>query len=235
MPDVVGSFLGNAIMKKFFDFYEPLERRYVFNSFLIVVALVEVIIFVFTLIWQVDEGVLGGPVRVVPFPWLEYLLVAFVAPIALLFIFGLVIRGFESLTPGQAEPGNPAEGPALAGGKNRRRALFLGAILGVAFLALWRWGEGLLAAATALFKALGLGGTYLLAGLLAAVCLYVTLRLYLNYRLQKRALELQYRQYLAERHGLVLPGDRPGWPPALDREGGPEAPEAPRLGDQSSP
>ncbi len=221
-------------MKKFFDFYEPLERRYVFNSFLIVVAVVEVIIFVFTLIWQIDEGMLGGPVRVVPFPWREYLLVAFAAPIALLFLFGLVIRWFESLTPAGPEGENPAGGQGPQKGINRRRAAFLGALLGVAVLVLWRWGDELLAAAATLFKSLGLGGTYLLAGLLAAACLYLTLRLYLNYRLQKRALELRYRQYLAERHGLVLPENEPGQPPALTQAGGAESPETPLLEDEPS-
>jgi len=41
--------------------------------------------------------------------------------------------------------------------------------------------------------------------LVALACLYFPLRLLLNYRLQKKALEYQYLAYLAERHGLVLP------------------------------
>ena len=65
-------------MAKFFNFWDPLERRYIFNSFLIVVALIEVLIFVVTLIWQIDEGALGGPVNVVPFPWKEYFFTAFI-------------------------------------------------------------------------------------------------------------------------------------------------------------
>jgi hypothetical protein len=84
-------------MARFFNFYDPLEKRYVFNSFLVVVALVEILILVFTLIWQIDfEGIFGAPARTpVPFPWKEYLLASFVAPIALLFLFGLIIQGFE--------------------------------------------------------------------------------------------------------------------------------------------
>ncbi len=35
-------------MAKFFNFYDPLEKRYVFNSFLVVVGLVEILILVFT-------------------------------------------------------------------------------------------------------------------------------------------------------------------------------------------
>ena len=41
-------------MARFFNFYDPLEKRYVFNSFLVVVGLVEILILVFTLIWQMD-------------------------------------------------------------------------------------------------------------------------------------------------------------------------------------
>ena len=44
-------------MARFFNFYDPLEKRYVFNSFLVVVGLVEILILVFTLIWQLDEGI----------------------------------------------------------------------------------------------------------------------------------------------------------------------------------
>jgi hypothetical protein len=70
-------------MARFFDFYDPLEKRYVFNSFLVVVGLVEILILVFTLIWQMDEGIFTEHPQVIPFPWSPYLLAAFVAPIAL--------------------------------------------------------------------------------------------------------------------------------------------------------
>jgi hypothetical protein len=221
-------------MKRFFDWYEPLERRYVFNSFLVVVAVVEVIIFVFTLIWQIDEGVLGGPVRVVPFPWLEYLLVAFAAPIALLLLFGLLIRGFESFTDQGSHPQAPHPEPGPAPAKGRRRAFYLGALLLLACLALVRWGKELLTEAAALFKALGLGGTYFFAALLGGACLFVALRLYLNYRLAKRALELKYRQYLAERHGVVIEEEQGGKTPLLARETEPGSATAPLLEDESS-
>ncbi len=221
-------------MKKFFDFYEPLERRYLFNSFLIVVAVVEVLIFVFTLIWQIDEGVLGGPVKVVPFPWMEYFLVAFAAPIALLLIFGLTIRGFEAFSP-DLQTGTVEGEPASSAGRKSRRAFYWGAGGILVCLALWGWGRELLVAATSLFKALGLAGTYVMAGLLGAVCLYLTVRLYLTYRLQKRALELRYLQYLTERHGLVLPEEAgvPAPPPTLEGEAA--TPEMLLLEDKATP
>lgn len=215
-------------MKKYFDFYGPLERRFLFNSFLIVVAVVEVIIFVFTLIWQIDEGMFGGPVREVPFPWREYLLVAFAAPIALLLIFGLIIQGFEIL----AAPGDQgASGEKPPRRWSRRGRYLAGSLFLLACVVLLWQGAAVLAALTGFLKALGLGGTYVLAGLLGLLCIYLTLRLYLNYRLQKRALELRYLQYLAERHGLVLPEGEteaaPGLPDQTEDAEVPRLPEAP--------
>jgi hypothetical protein len=194
-------------MSKFFNFWDPLERRYIFNSFLIVVALVEVLIFVVTAIWQIDEGVLGGPVKVVPFPWKEYLFAAFTAPLVLLFLFGMIVRGFQAFGPG---PGD-GEDQHLQGGPTRRRhrfQFFLGLAAFLGLLILWFYGKQVLGLASLFFKALGLGGAYLLVAVLALAALYFPLRLILNYRLQKKALEYQYLEYLAERHGVVLQNGR---------------------------
>jgi hypothetical protein len=191
-------------MARFFDFYDPLEKRYVFNSFLVVVGLVEVLILVFTLIWQMDEGMFSGQVRVIPFPWKEYLLAAFVAPIALLFLFGLVIQGFEML--GRAPAAAPAtghEGRGLAARLGRARYL-LGLAAFMALVIFLVQGKAVLARLTAGIKALGLGGSYLLIALVALAFLYLPLRLWLRYRLQKKAMEYQYLLTLARHHGVVV-------------------------------
>jgi hypothetical protein len=184
-------------MPKFFDFWDPLERRYVFNSFLVVVALVEVLIFLVTLIWQIDEGVLGGPVRVVPFPWKEYLFVAFAAPLVLLFVFGLIIRGFQAFGAEAALSG------ASPNARRRHRLQFFGGLAALlTLLSLFLYGREFINLAALFLKNLGLGGTYILVALVALAALYFPLRLFLNYRLQKKALEYQYLIQLAKRHGL---------------------------------
>jgi len=189
-------------MVKYFNFYDPLEKRYLFNSFLVVVALVEVLILVFTLIWQIDEGIFSDQVRVVPFPWREYLLVSFAAPIALLFLFGMIVRGFQALTPESPGPeaGLPPRRSRLL---STRVRFFLGLLALLTLLVLLLYGDKLLSSLTRMCKGLGLGGTYVVVGLVAGACLYIPLRLLLKYRLQKRALDYQFLQYLAERHGLV--------------------------------
>ncbi|MFZ2089071.1 MAG: hypothetical protein WAU47_10880 [Desulfobaccales bacterium] len=189
-------------MAKFFNFWDPLERRYVFNSFLVVVALVEILIFLVTAIWQIDEGALGGPVKVIPFPWKEYLFTAFAAPLVMLFLFGVTVRGFQAFGPEEEGVARSADGKPAR--RRHRFQFFLGLAAFLGLLILWFYGRQVLALAALVFKGLGLGGAYLLVAVVALAALYVPLRLILNYRLQKKALEYQYLVYLAERHGVVI-------------------------------
>ena len=190
-------------MSKFFNFWDPLERRYVFNSFLIVVALVEVFIFMVTAIWQIDEGVLGGPVQVIPFPWKEYLFIAFATPLVMLFLFGVVVRGFQAFGP-EAEEGTGQSGRDARSRRSHYLQFYLGLAAFLGLLILWFYGRQVLNLAALFLKALGLAGSYLLVAVVALAALYFPLRLILKYRLQKKALEYQYLVYLAEHHGVVL-------------------------------
>lgn len=190
-------------MSTFFNFWDPLERRYIFNSFLVVVALVEILIFVVTAIWQIDEGVLGGPVKVIPFPWKQYLFTAFAAPLVLLFLFGVIVRGFQAFGP-EAQEGSASPGEGKPGRRRHRFQFFLGLAAFLALLSLWFYGQQVLGLAALLLKTLGLGGAYLLVAVVALAALYFPLRLILNYRLQRKALEYRYLAHLAEHHGVVL-------------------------------
>jgi len=183
-------------MSRFFDFWDPLERRYVFNSFLVVVGLVEILILIFTLVWQIDfESLLGGEARTVPFPWKEYLLASFAAPIALLFLFGVIVQGFEAIC---------REEPAVPRGRQGRWRYLLGLLAFLAALIYFFQGKAALTWLAGSIKGLGLGGAYLLIALMGLALLYLPLRLLLRYRLQKKALEYQYLLKLAER-GLIVP------------------------------
>jgi hypothetical protein len=189
-------------MARFFNFYDPLEKRYVFNSFLVVVGLVEILILVFTLIWKIDfDAIFANEVReAVPFPWKEYLLASFIAPIALLFLFGLVIQGFEMLCQNAPESG-PGRG---RGGKWGRWGYLMGLLGFMAALVLVINGKQVFYLLSSTIKFIGLGGSYVLIALLALALLYLPLRLWLRYRLQKQAMEYQYLLTLAERHGVVV-------------------------------
>ncbi|MBI4796624.1 MAG: hypothetical protein HY790_12455 [Deltaproteobacteria bacterium] len=201
-------------MSRFFNFYDPLEKRYVFNNFLVIAALVEILILVFTLIWQMDEGMFTGQVKVIPFPWKEYLAAAFCAPIVLVFLFGFIVRGFELIS---GQKGNGGQEQVKA--RKRGRCRYLWGLLAVSAGLLLLWGTSGLAWIADAIKALGLGGAYLLVALLALALLYFPLRLLLRYRLEKKALEYQYLLTLAERYGVVLVDGKKPPEAAQAREG----------------
>jgi len=163
---------------------------------------VEVLILVFTLIWQMDEGIFTEHPEIIPFPWSQYLLAAFVAPIALLFLFGVVIQGFEML--GKEPPAAPPDAPRSKWGRLGRLRYLLGLLGFMVVLVLALQGRHTLALAAAVIKFMGLWGAYGLIALLALALLYLPLRLWLRYRLQKQAMEYQYLLTLAERHGVVV-------------------------------
>ncbi len=222
-------------MAKFFNFYDPLEKRYVFNSFLVVVALVEILILVFTLIWHIDfGGILAEQPRPrVPFPWTEYLLASFIAPIALLFLFGLIIQGFEVIC--QETPETPLK--KGLGARLWRVRYLLGLLVFIAILALLARGRASFYLIIAGLKTMGLGGSYLLIALLSLALLYLPLRLVLRYRLEKKAMEYQYLLTLAERHGVVVIDPKANPELAAELEAKKNLPDADqlRLGSPDSP
>ncbi len=190
-------------MSKYFNFWDPLERRYVFNSFLVVVALVEVLIFIVTVIWQIAGSLIEGPEKATPFPWMAYLFVAFATPLVMLFLFGVVVRGFQAFGPDADEgAGQPGSNEPVR--RSHRFQFYLGLAAFLGLLILWFYGRQVLNLLALFLKGLGLAGSYLLVAVVALAALYFPLRLFFKYRLQKKALEYQYLAYLAEHHGVVL-------------------------------
>ncbi len=192
-------------MSRFFNLHDSGEKKYIFNSFLIFVAVVEIIILVATVIWQIDEGWFGGEVKVIPFPWKEYLVVSCLAPLVMIFLFGMIIRGFDLLNTQEAE-GN------LDSGKLWRsfchKCSLISYLLGLLILFAFFYGliypEKVLLYLKALFSTLGLWGTYVIIGVMALSMLYFPISLLLRYRLAKKAMEYQYLLALAERHGVIV-------------------------------
>lgn len=192
------------MMNRFFNLHDPGEKKYIFNSFLIFVGVVEIIILVATIIWQIDEGWFGGEVKVIPFPWKEYLVVSSLAPLVMVFLFGMIVRGFDLL--------NTQEAGGSDSGKLWRsfcyKCSIISYLLGLAFVLAFLYGliypEKVLLYLKALFSTLGLWGTYVIIGIFALSMLYFPISLLLRYRLAQKAMEYQYLLTLAERHGVIV-------------------------------
>jgi hypothetical protein len=195
-------------MSRFFNLHDPGEKKYIFNSFLIFVAVVEIIILATTIIWQIDEGWFGGEVKVIPFPWKEYLVVSALAPVVMIFLFGIIIRGFDLLNESAAVDSPP---PGKFWRRLSHNYSLVSYLLGIAVLSAFFYGllypEKVLRYLQALFSTLGLWGTYVVIGIIALSMLYFPISLLLRYRLAKKAMEYQYLLTLAERHGVVVDRD----------------------------
>ncbi len=102
----------------------------------------------------------------------------------------------------------PKDAPGSPGGRwgvrLRRLPYLLGLLAGLAALGFALKGKDALPLVAGAIKFIGLGGAYGLVALLALALLYLPLRLWLRYRLQKQAMEYQYLLTLAERHGVVV-------------------------------
>ncbi len=192
-------------MSRFFNLHDPGEKKYIFNSFLVFVAVVEIIILAVTIIWQIDEGWFGGEVKVIPFPWKEYLVVSCLAPVVMIFLFGIIIRGFDLLNTPEAN-GAPEERSFWQ--RLYHKYSLISYLLGLAVLFAFFYGliypERVLRYLKALFSTLGLWGIYVIIGIIALSMLYFPISLLLRYRLAKKAMEYQYLLTLAERHGIII-------------------------------
>jgi hypothetical protein len=192
-------------MGRFFNLHDSRERKYIFNSFLIFVGVVEIIILVATIIWQIDEGWFGGEVKVIPFPWKEYLIVSCLAPLVMVFLFGMIVRGFDLLNAPESE-GIPDTGKLWR--SFCHKCSLISYLLGLALLFAFFYGliypEKVLLYLKGLFSTLGLWGTYVVIGIMAISMLYFPISLLLRYRLAKKAMEYQYLLALAERHGVIV-------------------------------
>ncbi|OIP92108.1 MAG: hypothetical protein AUK55_09970 [Syntrophobacteraceae bacterium CG2_30_61_12] len=207
------------------------ERKALFRKYLFFLGWLEALIFV--MCWFYQLGTDGydrfGPIEV-PFPWKAYFLVAFLAPVAITFLIGVVIVGFnrylgktDGATQSVAHSGAPSNGDgartdvAAAAGRVDKVVglarwleklpylallLLLGAAIGIIYhLDVVMGFIGAVGEKT--IKAITIGA----AALLAVLALLAFILLLFNYKLRKQAMDYRYRTQVAERFGLVILDD----------------------------
>jgi len=195
--------------------FDDSERKDLFRKYICFLCWVELGILLTCWLYQIgDSGRDGGPV----FSWRLYFLVAFLAPIAITFLVGTVVVGFNKYF---AEPESSGEHrfeseTAENGGAGRIQQLsrMVALIQKLPFLALLL----LLGVGAAFFYNLGsiiaIVGTIgeksvkiLLTSLVVVLSLasiFALILIILSYRLRKAEMEYQYKARLAEKFGLVI-------------------------------
>ncbi|SMC22395.1 hypothetical protein SAMN02746041_01420 [Desulfacinum hydrothermale DSM 13146] len=201
--------------------FDDLERKELFRKYLIFLGWLEVAIFAGCWIYQL--GTRGydrfGPVEI-PFPWKAYFLVAFLAPVAVTFLIGTIIVGFNLYLGGHTpEKVDGAETRTESGdgeprpGTHRVAAAvdWLQKLPYLGLLVVLAAGIGLVYKLDVVLDIVGRVGErtvqiVLLAGgaILGLAALFALVYLVLNYKLRKRSMEYQYKSEVAERYGLVI-------------------------------
>ena len=88
-------------MPKIADYFTKSDRKKLFFDYLKLIGILEIIIFIVVALWATDDKYH----RVyTPFPWQQYLFVAFAFPIIFTFLMGVVITGFNYFMGGDDQP-----------------------------------------------------------------------------------------------------------------------------------
>lgn len=198
-------------MSKIASYFNKADRKKLFFDYLKLVGILEIVIFIMVVLWSTDDKYH----RVyTPFPWREYVFVAFAFPIVFTFLMGVIITGFNYFMGDDPTAG---EGEAEGGSDNQletmvrqlRRMPYLGLLflLLVTILALYNMDHimtwlGSLGYNTFLFL------SYVLAGLGVVVVIYLIFFLFFKYRLNQKHMKYQYYTQISERHGLIILDDR---------------------------
>jgi membrane protein implicated in regulation of membrane protease activity len=203
--------------------FDDSERKELFKKYLIFLGWIE--IFIFASCWLYNIGNDGydkyGPVEA-PFPWRAYFLISFLAPVAITFLMGIVVVGFnkyfgesEAAGDGKDAPGH-GDAPFSCEGRGRaqKAIMMMGLLQKLPFLSLLLLlgvGAGIVYNMGGILGFIGtvgeksvkillvMGAVLLVVGVIFALVLII-----MNYKLRKRSMEYQYRSEVAERFGLII-------------------------------
>lgn len=192
--------------------FGPTELKHLFANYLTTMLLVEGLIFLVAFIFR-----LSGEAAV--FPWRPYIFASFAAPLAITFVFGVIIKTFNRYlyrTPNEAGPEPTESGDFLANGRIPRalgllhQVPFLLSLLLLLLLLFGLYHAGEIALFLAQVGEQALRYILLaLAVLLGVAAIGGLIWMLLSYRLRKAKLanEYQYRREVMERTGFVILGD----------------------------
>jgi hypothetical protein len=204
--------------------FDDFERKELFKKYLFFLGWLEVLIFAACWIFQLGfEGPEQSGSTIFNFPWKAYFLIAFLAPVAITFIIGIVVVGFNQYF---SETGKAVErsAPEELEGPQTEASGRLATLLRVA-----DWVHKLPFLALLLFLAVGVAFFYKLGdilafvgnvgemtvkiilfsaiGAVAVIAVFLLILIVLNFKLRKKSMDYQYRSEVAERFGIIILDD----------------------------
>ncbi len=196
-------------MPKIADYFTKSDRKKLFFDYLKLIGILEIVIFIVVALWATDDKYH----RVyTPFPWRQYLFVAFAFPIIFTFLMGIVITGFNYFM-GEDEAGETGEAAsteslgAIVNQMRRLPYLALLFLLIVTILGLYNMNH-IMAWVSSLGQQTFTFLSYALAILGALVALYMAFFLFFKYRLNKKQMQYQYYTDISNKYGLIILDDQ---------------------------
>lgn len=209
-----------ATKKGFASLFTDAELKSLYKKYLVFLGIVEGLILVGCWVFQlgVKEYNHFGSVNV-PFPWKMYFLIAFLAPVAITFLGGLLVVAFNKYVHGvDYSLREDGTGDEAHGGMVGQFQTVLNLLLRIPFLLsllLLALGVGILYRIEDITKFLGNLGVISIKyiALFAAVIIAVGAVLWivwmvLNYRLKRKDMEYRYRHEVMERTGVIFIDDK---------------------------
>lgn len=203
--------------------FDDAERKVLFKKYLYLLGWIELLILVICWLYQVGDSAqnrLGSTEE--SFPWRIYFVVAFLAPVAITFLVGMVVVGFNKYfgAAKDAVPDVSGEVPHEADDKSgriyklNRMVNLLRQLPFLALLLLLGVAVGFFYKLDVIMSFIGSVGEksvriFLISAaiLLALLSVFALILIVLNFQLRKRSMEYQYRSEVAERFGLIILDD----------------------------
>lgn len=196
-------------MPKIADYFTKSDRKKLFFDYLKLIGILEIVIFIVVALWATDDKYH----RVyTPFPWRQYLFVAFAFPIIFTFLMGIVITGFnyfmgaEDATDTEAAAASDSLG-AIVNQMRRLPYLALLFLLIVTILGLYNMNH-IMTWVSSLGQQTFTFLSYALAVLGALVTIYMAFFLFFKYRLNKKHMQYQYYTDISNKYGLIILDDQ---------------------------
>jgi hypothetical protein len=197
-------------MPKIADYFTKSDRKKLFFDYLKLIGILEIVIFIVVALWATDDKYH----RVyTPFPWQQYLFVAFAFPVIFTFLMGVVITGFNYFMgdddQAEAGTGEPADDrfSAVLGQMKRLPYLALLFLLLVTILGLYNLDQ-IMQWVSSLGQQTFTFLSYALAVFGVLVALYMAFFLFFKYRLNKKHMQYQYYNDISNKFGLIILEDQ---------------------------
>ncbi|MDI6853809.1 MAG: hypothetical protein QME75_09450 [Deltaproteobacteria bacterium] len=196
-------------MSRIATYFNKADRKKLFFDYLKLIGILEIVIFIVVALWAADDKYH----RVyTPFPWREYLFVAFAFPIVFTFLMGVIISGFnyflgEEPSPKEEEGYPENQLDAVVRQVRRLPMLAILFLLLVTIFAIYNMNH-IMAWLSSLTQNTFIFLSWVLGGLGVIVVIYMLFFLFFKYRLNQKQMKYQYYADISDKHGLIILDDR---------------------------